>query len=118
LSQDLVTLLDGRRAGVLSQDRNGRLRFVYDADYPVDGTPLSPRLAVVGGEYTHGEIAPFVAGLLPDNDQVMARWGRMFSVSPRNEFAILAHVGADCAGAVQFFPATKSTAQMKGRSSR
>ena len=102
--RDLVTFVDSRRAGTLSQDRNGRLRFVYDADYPDDATPLSPRLTVAGGEYTHAEVAPFVAGLLPDNDQVLDRWGRLFGVSPRNAFAILAHVGSDCAGAVQFVP--------------
>lgn len=101
---DLATLIDGRRAGTLSQDRNGRLRYTYDADYPDDATPLSPRLTVAGGAYTHAEVAPFIAGLLPDNDQVLDRWGRLFGVSPRNAFAILAHVGADCAGAVQFVP--------------
>jgi serine/threonine-protein kinase HipA len=103
--RDLATFIDGRRAGTLSQDRNGRLRYTYDAEYPADATPLSPRLTVPGGEYTHAEVAPFIAGLLPDNDQVLDRWGRLFGVSPRNAFAILAHVGSDCAGAVQFVPA-------------
>lgn len=106
--RDLAALLDGQRAGTLSQDRNGRLHFVYDADYPADATPLSPRLTVAGGEYTHSEVAPFIAGLLPDNDQVLDRWGRLFGVSPRNAFAILAHVGADCAGAVQFVAADRA----------
>ena len=102
--RDLATFIDGCSAGTLSQDRNGRLRFVYNSDYPADATPLSPRLSVVGGEYTHADVAPFIAGLLPDNDQVLDRWGRLFGVSPRNAFAILAHVGSDCAGAVQFVP--------------
>ncbi|HRE03700.1 MAG TPA: type II toxin-antitoxin system HipA family toxin [Ilumatobacteraceae bacterium] len=102
---DLATFIDGRRAGTLSQDRNGRLRYTYGADYPPDATPLSPRLTVAGGDYTHADVAPFIAGLLPDNDQVLERWGRLFGVSPRNAFAILAHIGSDCAGAVQFVPA-------------
>ena len=51
------------------------------------------------------DAAPFIAGLLPDNDRVLDRWGRLFGVSPRNAFAIIAHVGSDCAGAVQFVPA-------------
>jgi serine/threonine-protein kinase HipA len=101
----LVAFIDGRRAGSLSQDRNGRLRYVYDLDCPAEATPLSPRLTVAGGEFTHADVAPFIAGLLPDNDQVLDRWGRLFGVSPRNPFAILAHVGSDCAGAVQFVPA-------------
>jgi serine/threonine-protein kinase HipA len=104
MSRDLATFIDGRRAGMLSQDRNGRMRFVYDEDYPSTATPLSPRLTVAGAEYTHADVAPFIVGLLPDNDQVLDRWGRLFGVSPRNPFAILAHVGVDCAGAVQFVP--------------
>ena len=51
------------------------------------------------------DAAPFIAGLLPDNDRVLDRWGRLPGVSPRNAFAIIAHVGSDCAGAVQFVPA-------------
>lgn len=81
------------------------VKFVYDAGYPTDATRLSPRLTVTGAGFTHAEVVPFIAGLLPDNDQVLDRWGRLFGVSPRNAFAILAHVGADCAGAVQFVPA-------------
>lgn len=103
--RDLATFIDERRAGTLSQDRNGRLRYVHDADYPADATPLSPRLTVPGGEYPHSDVAPFIVGLLPDNDQLLDRWGRLFGVSPRNAFAILTHVGSDCAGAVQFVPA-------------
>jgi hypothetical protein len=30
------------------------------------------------------------------------RWGRRFQVSARNAFALMVHVGEDCAGAVQF----------------
>jgi serine/threonine-protein kinase HipA len=33
---------------------------------------------------------------------VLARWGAKFQVSPRNVFALISHVGEDCAGAVQF----------------
>lgn len=102
MTNELITFIGGRRAGALSRDRNGRLRFVYDADYPEDATPLSPTLPVAGREFSHGDVAPFVTGLLPDHDRVLDRWSRLFGVSPRNPFAILEHVGADCAGAVQF----------------
>ena len=33
---------------------------------------------------------------------MLARWAQRFQVSPRNPFALLSHVGEDCAGAVQF----------------
>jgi serine/threonine-protein kinase HipA len=53
----------------------------------------------------HGpEVRAFCRGLLPDNEAVLERWGRDFHVSAGNPFALLTHVGEDCAGAVQFVP--------------
>jgi serine/threonine-protein kinase HipA len=40
--------------------------------------------------------------LLPDDDKLLQRWGQRFQVSARNPFRLLAHVGEECAGAVQF----------------
>jgi serine/threonine-protein kinase HipA len=53
---------------------------------------------------THPDAAvrSFLWGLLPDNEDVLERWARTYQVSPRNPFALLRHVGEDCAGAVQF----------------
>jgi serine/threonine-protein kinase HipA len=47
-------------------------------------------------------VEPFLWGLLPDNHEVLRRWGALFGVSPRHAFKLIAHVGEDCAGAVQF----------------
>jgi serine/threonine-protein kinase HipA len=40
--------------------------------------------------------------LLSDNERTLDTWGRQFQVSARNPAALLACVGEDCAGAVQF----------------
>jgi hypothetical protein len=40
--------------------------------------------------------------LLPDYEIVLGNWARKFHVSPRNAFSLIACVGEDCAGAVQF----------------
>ena len=39
----------------------------------------------------------------------MRGWGQRFHVSPRNPFRLLAHVGEECAGAVQFIAPEKTT---------
>ena len=44
----------------------------------------------------------FLWGLLPDNELVLGRWAQRFQVSARNAFALVSHVGEDCAGAVRF----------------
>jgi len=53
-------------------------------------------------EHRHRPVEAFLWGLLPDNDAVLDRWARRFQVSARNPFALISHVGEDCAGAVQF----------------
>jgi serine/threonine-protein kinase HipA len=56
------------------------------------------------GAKEHGRsvVEAFLWNLLPDNERVLARWAAKFQVSARNVFALLSHVGEDCAGAVQF----------------
>lgn len=46
-------------------------------------------------------VDPFLEGLLPDRLSVREALAQRFSVSPRNPFALLAHMGMECAGAVQ-----------------
>jgi serine/threonine-protein kinase HipA len=53
-------------------------------------------------EHEGPEVRAFCQGLLPDNESVLERWGRDFHVAGGNPFALLNHVGEDCAGAVQF----------------
>jgi serine/threonine-protein kinase HipA len=43
----------------------------------------------------------YLWNLLPDSTEVLERWARRFSVSPRNPVRLLAHVGLDAVGAVQ-----------------
>jgi serine/threonine-protein kinase HipA len=53
-------------------------------------------------EHPNAKIDPFLWGLLPDNEIILANWARKFHVSARNAFSLIAYVGEDCAGAVQF----------------
>src|SRR5690348_11123785 len=101
----LVVLLGARTLGVVHEHR-GRFALSYDESYLVDpaSTPLS--LSMPLSRPAHGDdvVRPFLWGLLPDNDRVIQRWARDYHVSPQNPFALLRHVGADCAGAAQFAP--------------
>jgi serine/threonine-protein kinase HipA len=101
--KELAVLLFGARVGTLACDRGGKLSFAYDARSP-NVVPLSVSLPLARREHGHEAVEAFLWGLLPDNDNVLERWGREFHVSARNPFALLAHVGSDCAGAVQIVP--------------
>lgn len=100
----LVLLIDGRRAGEVAEGEAGRLTLNYDdgwRDSP-RSTPLS--LSMPLSKASHGDdvVRPFLWGLLPDNERVLERWARDYQVSARNPFALLRHVGEDCAGTCQF----------------
>lgn len=101
--KELVALLDNREVGAVIFDRN-RLTFVYSDDWrgAPGAYPLSLSMPLAAKEHPHAAIEPFLWGLLPDNEIILGRWAQKFQVSPRNPFALLAHVGEDCAGAVQF----------------
>ena len=100
---ELLALLDGREVGMVRRER-GRLNFVYADEWrSAPGVyPLSLSMPLAAAEHPHAAIEPFLWGLLPDNDFVLKRWAQRFQVSASNPFALLAHVGEDCAGAVQF----------------
>lgn len=106
MGRTLVVLLSGRPMGRVEQRPDGRLVFHYDDDWRrvEAAVPLSLSLPLTSRTHAHEPIEAFLWGLLPDNDIVLERWGKRFQVSPRNPFALLAHVGEDCAGAVQFVP--------------
>ncbi len=104
MTRELVVLLDAREVGRVRQDRRGRLTFTYDDGWrgAPDAYPLSLSMPLAAAEHGTGPVEAFLWGLLPDNLHILDRWGRRFRVSPRNAFALIAHVGEECAGAVQF----------------
>ena len=100
---ELSVVIDDRLAGRVTR-RQGALRFKYEDQYRQRGTPtpLSVSMPVEISEYADRAVGPWLAGLLPDNANVLARWARTFHVG-NSPFALLGTpVGEDCAGAVRF----------------
>lgn len=99
----LVVLMSGRMVGEVVQ-RSGRLAFAYDDAWRDDpgATPLSLSLPLATRSHGDAPVRSFLWGLLPDSEPVLERWARAYQVSPGNPFALLRHVGEDCAGAAQF----------------
>lgn len=104
MTKELVVLLSDRAIGRVNQDERGKLSFTYDPawrDTP-GAYPLSMSMPLAALEHPHDKIEAFIWGLLPDNEFVLDRWAKKFQVSSRSPFALIANVGEDCAGAVQF----------------
>lgn len=108
-TKELVAVLWGNEVGRLTCDRHGRLRFAYADAWRErrDAIPLSLSMPLAAQEHGHTPVSAFVWGLLPDNEVVLRRWAQRFHVSARNAFALIVHVGEDCAGAVQFVRAER-----------
>ena len=116
MSKELVALLDGKEIGRVSRDARGRLRFIYNDDWrnAADAYPLSLSMPLGAKEHGHSVVEAFLWNLLPDNERVLARWAAKFHVSARNAFALISHVGEDCAGAVQFVTPERLDAILNG----
>jgi serine/threonine-protein kinase HipA len=77
--------------------------FEYDSGYLVDGsTPLGVRLPLAEGTYRGRDVRAYLEGVLPEDPRTRERWGTMLGVDPTDTLAILARMGWDCPGAVQF----------------
>lgn len=109
--------MDGRVVGAVHQDTRSRLRFTYEPSRPFadDAYPLSLSMPLTAMEHGHRAVEAYLWGLLPDNEHTLRHYARTFGVSARNPVALLAHIGADCAGAVQFVPPDR-VAELEGQS--
>jgi serine/threonine-protein kinase HipA len=103
MTNQLVALLDGREVGRVHNDARGRLTFAYDSDWREarGAYPVSLSMPLAAEQHGPSAVQSFLWGLLPDNEHVLDRWARKFQVSARNVFALISHVGEDCAGAIQ-----------------
>lgn len=81
----------------------GRLNFCYAPDWlsHKDAVALSASLPLQTEPFDDRKTRPFFAGLLPEG-QMRRLLAQQFQVSGQNDFALLDHIGGECAGAVTF----------------
>jgi serine/threonine-protein kinase HipA len=107
MTDSLLVVLDDTIAGTLVRLRRGKLRFDYDDEYRgrAGATPLWLSMPTQIRSHPDQAVTPWLWGLLPDNDAVLARWARHFHVSASSPFSLLATpIGEDWAGAVCIAP--------------
>ncbi len=105
MAKDLAVFLHGEAVGTLRQEDSGRLTFAYRGEWldRSEAKPLSLSLPLQDGPFDDRAARPFFAGLLPD-ELARERLARYLGVSRHNDFALLAEVGGECAGAIAFYP--------------
>jgi serine/threonine-protein kinase HipA len=104
MAERLAVLLYGQVVGQLERTAGGDLpTFSYDDAYAAAGTvPLSLRLPIALTAYSGRQVEPYLRGLLPENRATLGRWADRLGVAPDDIFALLAEMGWECPGAVQF----------------
>ena len=102
--RELLAIIEGQVIGRVLQDRFGKLSFSYDDAWrkSAEAFPISLSMPMRQTDHGDEQVSAFLWGLLPDNDRVLERWASHFQVSARNPFALISHIGEDCAGAIQF----------------
>jgi serine/threonine-protein kinase HipA len=102
---ELTVLLDRVVVGILTPLPASHLhRFRYTDRWIGDpyAYPVSLALPLAAPEYEGLPVRNWLRGLLPDNETRLQEVEREFAVSRDDPYAVLAHIGEDCVGAVQF----------------
>ena len=102
MAHELEVWLFSDRVGTLSLV-DGRLSFCYVPDWlsQPGAIALSASLPLQAEPFDDRNARPFFAGLLPEG-QMRRLIAQQFQVSGQNDFALLEHIGGECAGAVTF----------------
>jgi len=102
---ELTVWFEDEPIGTFAQSDDGRQSFVYHESWLAAESrfPISLSMPLRADPFEDPTARAFFGGLLPDDD-VRRRLARFLGVSARNEFALLAEVGRECAGAIAMFP--------------
>jgi serine/threonine-protein kinase HipA len=103
---ELDVLIEGELIGRVRVNKAGRLSFDYERSWrdSPDGLSLSVSMPIASITYSHNLVSPYLWNLLPENPNILQRWGQQFHVSAASPFKLLKFVGADVPGAAQFLP--------------
>jgi len=100
----LIAIVEGVALGAIESNKDGALSFAYDPAWLArpDAIVLSTSMPLAEIQYKQKQIATHLWNLLPENAEVLKRWGTDYKVSPNNAFALISKVGEDAPGAAQF----------------
>ena len=100
MARELEVWMFAEQVGTLAVI-DGRLNFRYAPGWlsRPDAVSLSRSLPLQADPFDDHHTRPFFAGLLPEG-QLRRLLAQQFQVSSQNDFALLDHIGGECAGAV------------------
>ena len=102
----LNVFLNGRLVGVLRRESTGAIDFRYAGEWlQWRGTfPVSLSLPLREDRYIGAPVINVFDNLLPDNDAIRKRVAERVGAEGTDAYSMLAALGHDCVGALQFLP--------------
>lgn len=100
----LRVLLNNRLVGHLRKDASGAITFLYDQNW-LDwehALPVSLSLQLREDSFRGAAVAAVFDNLLPDSDMIRRRVAEKVGAAGTDAYSLLAAIGHDCAGALQF----------------
>ena len=116
----LNVFMNGRLAGRFSRHSSGSTEFAYDATWLQwkDAIPVSLSLPLREDRFVGAPVIAVFDNLLPDNEQMRRRLAERVKAEGSDAYSLLAAVGRDCVGALQFLPDGIDPGQVGGVSGR
>ena len=102
----LNVFLNGRRVGVLRRASTGAIDFLYDQAWLTweSAFPISLSLPLRENRYIGAPVINVFDNLLPDSDAIRRRVAERVGAGGTDAYSLLAALGHDCVGALQFLP--------------
>jgi serine/threonine-protein kinase HipA len=102
----LNVFLNGRLVGRLQREISGAIHFQYDESWLNWGNtfPVSLSLPLREDRYVGDPVIAVFDNLLPDNKEIRERVAARSGAAGIDAYSLLAEIGRDCVGALQFLP--------------
>lgn len=102
----LNVYLNGRLVGQLRREASGAIHFQYDSSWLEweHGFAISLSLPLREDRYIGDPVVAVFDNLLPDSDEIRRRVAARFDAGGTDAYSLLAAIGRDCIGALQFLP--------------
>ncbi|MGL5137032.1 MAG: type II toxin-antitoxin system HipA family toxin [Beijerinckiaceae bacterium] len=97
---------NGRRVGTLLKESSGAISFQYAEDWlsAEHSFPVSLSLPLREDAWRGAPVSAVFENLLPDSDAIRSRIAERLGAEGIDAYSLLAMIGRDCVGALQFLP--------------
>ncbi len=111
----LSLFMNSVAVGHLDREPAGGLSFTYDQSWLGDENPfpISRQLPLKEMPFTGKAVRNYFDNLLPDDPRIRERIASQASAAGTQSFDLLAALGRDCVGALQFYPESATPGPLK-----